>query len=139
MQRDAVAALVDRRYHLGRRRPAEYCAGHGRGLVRPQARQTDLLGQPLAQQAGPQLTHGPRRVELVASVGADDQHRPRRQAAGQMAEHIQAQLVGPVQILQDDQRRSARIRGNQQVSQVLHQQAAPVMGVTGVGGDRAHP
>ena len=56
-----------------------------------------------------------------------------------MAEHIQAQLVGPVQILQDDQQRSARIRGNQQVGQVLHQQAAPVMCITGVGGDRAHP
>ena len=56
-----------------------------------------------------------------------------------MAEHIQAQLVGPVQVLQDDQHRSARIRGNQQVSQILHQQAAPVVRITGVGGDRAHP
>ena len=45
-----------------------------------------------------------------------------------MAQHIQAQLVGPVQVLQDDQRRSARIRRNQQVGQVLYQQAAPVVG-----------
>ena len=56
-----------------------------------------------------------------------------------MAQHIQAQLIGPVQVLHEDQHRSARIRGNQQVGQVLHQQTAPVVGVTGVGGDRPHP
>ena len=56
-----------------------------------------------------------------------------------MAEYIQAQLVGPVQILQHDQHRTARIRGDQQVGQVLHEQAAAVVRVTGVCGDRAHP
>ena len=139
MQRNAVAALVDRRYHPGRRWSAEHCADHGRGLVRPQARQPDLLGEPLAQQPGPQLTHGQPRMEFLASVRTDDQHRPGREAAGQVTEHIQAQLVGPVQILQHDQHRSARIRRNQQVGQVLHQQAAPVVRITGVSGDRAQP
>ena len=56
-----------------------------------------------------------------------------------MAEHIQAQLISPVQVFQDDQHRSARIRGDQQVGHVLHQQTPPVMGVTGVSGDRTHP
>jgi hypothetical protein len=53
-----------------------------------------------------------------------------------MTEHIQAQLVGPVQIFEDDQDRSARIGGYQQVGQILYEHAPPVMRVTG---DRTHP
>ena len=56
-----------------------------------------------------------------------------------MAEHIEAQLVSPVQIFQHDQQRGARIRVNQQVGQVLHQQAAPVVRIADIIGDRAQP
>ena len=56
-----------------------------------------------------------------------------------MTEHVQAQLVGPVQVLENDQDRSARIGGHQQVGQVLHQHAAPVVRVAGGSGDRPHP
>jgi len=85
VQRDAVAALVDRRYHPAWRRPAEHRADQARGLDQSQARQPDLLGEPLAQQPGPQFTHGQCRIELVAAVRADNKHRPRRQAPGQVA------------------------------------------------------
>ena len=56
-----------------------------------------------------------------------------------MTEHVQAQLVGPVQVLENDQDRSARIGGHQQVGQVLYQHAAPVVRVAGGIGDRPHP
>ena len=56
-----------------------------------------------------------------------------------MTEHVQAQLVGPVQVLENDQDRSARVGGHQQVGQVLHQHAAPVVRVAGGSGDRPHP
>ena len=131
MQRDAVAALVDRRYHRLARQ-AEHRADQARGLDQSQARQPDLLGEPLAQQPGPQLTHRQCRIELVAAVRADNEHRPRRKAPGQVAQYIQAQLIGPVQILQHDQDRTARIHGDQQVGQILHEQAAAVVRVTGV-------
>ena len=139
VQRDAVAALVDRRHHLGRHRPAERRAGHGSGLRQPQPRQPDLLGEPLADQAGPQVAHGQLGVELVAAVRASDQHRPGPEPAGQVAERVQAQLVGPVQILENQQHRGPRFGRHDQVGQVLHQQAAPVVRVTGAGGDLTYP
>ena len=56
-----------------------------------------------------------------------------------MAEHIQAQLVGPVQVFEDDQHRGAGLHGDEQVGQLLHQQPAPVVRITSVGGDCTHP
>ena len=50
-----------------------------------------------------------------------------------MAEHVQAQLVGPVQVLENQQHRGPRFGRDDQVGQVLHQQAAPVVRVTGAG------
>ena len=114
-------------------------AGHGRGLVQAQPRQPDLLGKPLGQQAGTQLTQRQAGAQLVAAVRTGDQHLPTRDPARQMAQHIKAQLIGPVQILENDQHRAARLDGNQQVGQVLHQQAAPVMRVTSVRRDRPQP
>ena len=89
MQGDPVATLVDRLHHLGRSRPAKQRAGHRRGLGQPQARQPDLLGQPLAQQPGPQVAHGQPGIQLIAAVGARNQHWPGREPAGQVAEHVQ--------------------------------------------------
>ena len=56
-----------------------------------------------------------------------------------MAQHIEAELVGPVQVFENDQHRGARVDGDQQVGQVLHQQAAPAMRVTSVSGDHTYP
>ena len=56
-----------------------------------------------------------------------------------MTEHVQAELVGPVQVFENDQDRSARVGGHQQVGQILHQHAPPVVRVAGGGGDRPHP
>jgi len=139
MQRDPVAALVDRLHHLGRSGPAEQRAGHGRGLGQPQPRQPDLLGQPLAQQPGSQVAHWQPGIQLIAAVGARDQQRPGREPAGQVAEHIQAQLVGPVQVFENDQDGGAGVGGYQQVGQVLYQHTAPVVRVAGGIGDRPYP
>ena len=139
VQRDAVGALVDRGHQLSRDRPAEGGAGHGRGLVQGQARQADLFGQPLGEQARPQVAHGQAGVKLVAAVGPRDQHRHVRDPPGQMPQHIEAELVGPVQVFENDQHREAWFGGDDQVGQVLHQQAAPVMRVASVGGNRPDP
>ena len=56
-----------------------------------------------------------------------------------MTEHVQAELVGPVQVFENDQDRSAGVGGHQQVGQVLDQHAAPVVRVAGGSGDRPHP
>ena len=70
----------------------------------------------------------------MAAVGAGDQHRPVRDPTGQVAEHIQAQLIGPVQVLENDQHRPAGVHADDQVGQVLDQQAAPVVRVTSAAG-----
>ena len=56
-----------------------------------------------------------------------------------MAKHIEAQLVRPVQVLEDHQHRDARCHGHEHVDQVLHQQSASVVRITGRRGNRAHP
>ena len=139
MQRDTVGTGVDRRHELSRDRQAERGAGHGRGLVQAQAWQPDFLGQPLGQQPGPQVTQRQAGIQLVAAVRARDQHGPVRDPARQMAKYVEAELVGPVQVLQDDQHREAGISGDEQVGEVLDQQAAAMMRVTGVSRERPDP
>ena len=138
VERQLKAEGTDR-HQLGRDRPAERGAGHGRGLVHAQARQPDLFRQPLSQQAGPQVTQGQAGIKLVTAVRARDQHRPVRDPPGQMTQHVQAELVGPVQVFQDDQHRGPGCGGDEQVGKVLHQQAAPVMRVPGVRREGTKP
>ena len=98
----------------------------------------DLVSMPLAEQPCPQLAHRQPRVELITAVGPRDQDWLAGDAAGQVAEYLQAHLVSPVQVLQHDQQRAAGAAGRQQVGHVLNQQPATVVRVAG-GGDRPHP
>ena len=139
VQRDAVAALLDGRDHPSRSWAAEGRAGHRRGLAQGQAGQPDLLGQALAHQAGPQFPHGQPGIELVAAVRPGHQNRPLREPRGQVAEHVEAQVVGPVQVLEDDQHGPAEGGGHDRVGQILHEQAALVVRVPGPGGQRPRP
>jgi hypothetical protein len=54
-------------------------------------------------------------------------------------DHLQAQLVGPVQVLQHDQDRAVVAELGDQVGQVLDQQAAPAVPVASGGGQVPQP
>jgi len=122
VQGDAVAAVVDGGGDRGRGGAAEQGRGQGGGLGAEEPGQADLLGQPLGEQPGPPLPHGQARVQLVAAVGPGDQHRPAGQPGGQVGDDLEAELVGPVQVLKDHQHGPVLADGPDGVGQVLDQQ-----------------
>ena len=65
---------------------------------------------------------GRRGVQLVAPVGAGDQQRPAGQPGRQVGHHLQAQLVGPVEVLEHDQHRVPAADPPGFIGQVLDQQ-----------------
>ena len=122
VQGDAVAAVVDGLDDPGRGGLAEQRSGEGGGLVPGQPGQADLLGLAGGEQPGPPLAHRQARVQLVAPVGAGDQQRPAGQPGRQVGDHLQAQLVGPVEVLEHDQHRVPTADPPGFIGQVLDQQ-----------------
>ena len=106
----------------GRGGLAEQRSGEGGGLVPGQPGQADLLGLAGGEQPGPPLAHRQARVQLVAAVGAGDQQRPAGQPGRQVGHHLQAQLVGPVEVLEHDQHRVPTADPPGRIGQVLDQQ-----------------
>jgi hypothetical protein len=139
MQGDAVAAVVDGGGDRGRGGVAEQGRGQGSGLVPAQPGQADLLGQPLGEQPGPPLAHGQARVQLVAAVGPGDQQPPAGQPGGQVGDDLEAELVGPVQVLEDHQHRPVLADAAGGVGQVLDQQPPLPVPVAPDPGELAQP
>ena len=138
VQRDAVAALVDRRHHLGRswRRAPRW----------PRSRSGPA---PAAAAGSPRRAAGPAGGHAGRAWAA----RGRAHRSGTCQRPVsassrtgrpdgrahQGSARRPSADPRDQQQRDAGIRGHEQVGQVLHQQAAPVVCITSAGGDRAHP
>ena len=104
VERDAVRPLVDRLDHVARRRQlAAEDQGRGDGgLVDRQWAQPDLFGVALAEDARPPLAVDAIGRELVGAVARHQDERPLFRVPGQLADHLQAHLVGPVQVVEDE-------------------------------------
>ena len=78
---------------------------HESRLVVGQRLETRLLGEPLAEQPRPPLPMEGAERELIGTIGAEQQQRTILPDARQLADDLEAQLVGPLQILEGEQRR----------------------------------
>ena len=70
--------------------------GRAEARKRERSSQTGLLGllDDLAQPAA--------GVTVIVSPGCQDKHRPPAQAAHQVSQHVQARLVGPLQVVEEE-------------------------------------
>ena len=108
VERDPVRPRVDRLddFPGSRQLAAQDQRRREARLVSREGAQPDLLGEPLAQQARPPLAVDRVDRELLAAIVGDDDERQVREVAGELADHLEAHLVGPVEILEDEHRRS---------------------------------
>ena len=122
VQRDAVAALVDRVDDRAgsRQATAEDQRRHESRLVVGQRLEARLLGEPLAEQPRPPLSMEGAERKLISTIGAQQQQRTILSDARKLADDLDAQLVGPLQILEDEQCRPVD-GGNDQLRDVAHE------------------
>ena len=134
VQRDAVRPVVHGTDHVLRRRQAgrEQEGRHHPRLGGREPPEPGLLRQPLGQEPRSPLAHRDPRVELVASVGAEREDRDVVDATRERPDDLQAQVVGPVQVLEAEQG-GGRDRG-QEIGDVVDQLAAPLRRITASGG-----
>ncbi len=108
MQRDAVRAFVHGLDDLARGR--ELAAQDERrrhpGLFEGERSKPNLVRMALAEDPGPPFAVDAIRGELVGAIVAHQQQRPVGDVASQLADHLQAHLVGPVEVLELQHRRA---------------------------------
>ena len=109
VERDPVGSLVDRADRLVVDGSiVEEDPGHHRGLLDGQPRQTCLLGQPLREEARSPAADGGVGRELVGPERRDDEQREIDETPGDGREDVQAQIVGPLEVLEREERRLCR-------------------------------
>ena len=102
MQRDPVGALEDGADDLpgcGQPGPGDQRDDERRLLARQRV-QSELLREPLAAETGAPLAVERARRQLVLAVGGDEQQRPVASEAGEFADHLEAELVGPLEVVE---------------------------------------
>ena len=82
-----------------------------------------------AEQPRPPVPHRNPRKQFVAAIGADDQEPQLGQSPGELGQHLQGKVVGPVQVLQGQQGRTIVGQAGDQVGQLQHQQPTPAVRV----------
>ncbi len=104
VQGNAVGALVDRAHHLARggEPGGQDQRRHQRGLVVRQRREPRLLGPALAEQARPPFAVVGVERHLVRAVGPDHEGRTIGDEPGDLADHLEAHLVGPLEVLEGE-------------------------------------
>ena len=104
VQGNAVGALVDRAHHLARggEPGRQDQRRHQRRLVVRQRREPRLLGPALAEQARPPLAVVGVERHLVRAVGPDHEGRTIGDEPGDLADHLEAHLVGPLEVLEGE-------------------------------------
>ena len=124
MERDAVGPGVHGVDHVARRGQAgpEDQGRHQRRLVAGQAAQADLLGEPLRDESRAPLPKHDPGEGLVAPVGPDEQQRPVTRLASHLGQGLQAEVVGPLEVLERQHRRHIR----REEIHDLHDQVTPV-------------
>src|SRR6185369_11981941 len=75
-----------------------------RRLLEGEAAQADLLGIALAQEPRSPLPVDALRRELVGAISHEHQQWTTRSVAGELADHLEAQLVRPVEIVEEQER-----------------------------------
>ena len=105
VQGEPIRPLVDRLHDLTRRGQAgvEDQGRHQSGLLAGEWGETDFLGQALADQPGPPFAEEGAGWQLLGSVGADDQHGTVADALRQLADDLEAHVVGPLDVLEIDE------------------------------------
>jgi drug/metabolite transporter (DMT)-like permease len=128
VERDAVSSRLDRGHEIGGRRlTAHQQPGHpGRVLAR-QRREPDLLRVALPEKACPPGPEAGMWTQEVDSIGADEERGDIAQPPGHACEHLQAQVVGPVEVFEPDEARRLGEVG-EQVGDVEHEQPAAPAG-----------
>ena len=108
---NAVGPLVDRCHDVARRRKAspENERGHQRGLVKVERVEAGLFGQPLGDEPRAPLAEERAWRELLGPVRADDEHLDIPDAARQLADDLEADLVGPLQVLEVEHDRRSKL------------------------------
>ena len=107
VQRDAVAALEQ---CVGERRGGQVADDRGRHPGRAnriQALQAHLLREPLADESRPPPPERGSRIQLVAAVAPHEQQGCRACRDRESSQHLQAQLVHPVKVLDSQEHRCA--------------------------------
>ena len=104
----------------GRQAGAQQERGHRRRAGEVEPPEADLLGQPLGQQARPPIAQRGAGSGLVEPVGGDDEEGQVRRAAGQLADGLEGQVVGPLEVLEDEDGRAAD-GGAQPIDQLEHE------------------
>ena len=108
VQRDAVGPLLDRLDHIARSRQLaakDQRRGDRRFLDR-QRTKPDLLGVTLAEDARSPFSVDAIGRELVRPIARHQDERPIFRMTGQLADDLQAHLVGPMQVIEDEHRRA---------------------------------
>jgi hypothetical protein len=115
VQRDAVGALVNGVDHLAGRRQArvqDQCRDE-RGLVVREGLEAELLGEPLGEQPCSPFAVERAERQLVGAVHAQHQQRSVLPDAGELADDLDAQFVGPLQVLERKEGRPVDRRHDQ--------------------------
>ena len=112
VERDAVGPGVDRVDDVARRRQSgpedqRVISAVSSRVRRPEA---DLLGEPLRDEARAPLPKDGPGEGLVAPVGPDEQQRPVTRLARHLGQGLQAEVVGPLEVLERQHRRHIRRR-----------------------------
>ena len=125
MQRDPVRSGVQGVDHVTRRR-RDRCGDegdHGACLGPGQATQPDLLRESLGQEAHAPLAHRDTWRQFIGPIRREDQERDGGQPPGECLEHLEREVVRPVQVLQRQKERAMTGSLHQQIHHVQDQQA----------------
>ncbi len=96
-----------------------------RGDLRPvEARQTHLLGQALLEQACAPRAQSAAGEQFVCAVGADDEAVRRIQVLGDALEHVEAELVRPVEVVEPQHHRLGVEQFEDDLREISEEQAA---------------
>ena len=133
VERDPVGSLMDRADRLVVDRSiVEQDSRHHRGLFDAQPRQSRLLGEALREEPRSPAAYRGLRRELVGPERRNDEERQIDESPGDRREDVQAQIVGPLEVLEREERRLSRGLG-EDVSEVKDQHPTGVTGRRPVG------
>ena len=128
VQRHAARSLENQLDQRGRGwARGEQLVHHPGGVLQVEPGQPGLLSEALEEHPRAPGTHGHLLMQLVAAQRADHQQRQRRQPAGKVPHHLQAELVAPVQVLERQQRGAVRGQGRQTVRRLQHKHPTPAV------------
>ena len=128
MERDPVGPVVDRADHVARRRQAgvQDQGGHQGRLLDRERLEAHLLGDALRDEPRMPLAQEAAAAELVGAVRPDQEQRPLPGASGELADDLEAEIVGPLEVLEQQRDRLVG-RWQEPVDDLEHELPAAVL------------